>query len=256
MRLYQQLLTENDCYRMGDDLIPKGVMVHSTGANNPNLSRYVGPDDGRLGHCSSRNWNQGGISRCVHAFVGKLPDGTVAIYQTLPWTMRGWHAGGAANNTHIGFEICEDDLSDEHYFRAVYNQAVELTAALCRKFHLDPMAEGVVICHAEGHQLGVASNHADVNHWFPKFGKSMDEFRSEVQKAMEDAKQEQSYEQWRSYMERYRQELTQRKPIMPDLYTQAKDLSLTDGTRPGDLVTREECAVMARNAVLRMREER
>ena len=34
----------------------------------------------------------------------------MATYQTLPWDHRGWHAGGSANNTHIGFEICEDAL--------------------------------------------------------------------------------------------------------------------------------------------------
>ena len=28
---------------------PCGVMVHSTGANNPYLRRYVQPDDGELG---------------------------------------------------------------------------------------------------------------------------------------------------------------------------------------------------------------
>jgi hypothetical protein len=37
----------------------------------------------------------------------------------LPWDHRGWHAGGSANNTHIGFEICEDGLTDSKYFNAV-----------------------------------------------------------------------------------------------------------------------------------------
>ena len=62
-------------------------MVHSTGANNPWLKRYVGPDDGLLGKNQYNNhWNQP-MDRevCVHAFIGKLADGTVATYQTLPW---------------------------------------------------------------------------------------------------------------------------------------------------------------------------
>lgn len=50
---------------------------------------------------------------CVHTFIGKLKDGSIATYQTLPWNHRGWHAGGGANNTHIGFEICEDNLTDK-----------------------------------------------------------------------------------------------------------------------------------------------
>ena len=28
--------------------------------------------------------------------------------------------------------------------------------------------------------MGIASNHADVMHWFPKFGKSTDTFRTDV----------------------------------------------------------------------------
>ena len=55
---------------------------------------------------------------------------------------------------------------------------------LCKTYDLNPLADGVVICHSEGYQRGVASNHADVMHWFPKFGKSMDTFRTDVSKAM------------------------------------------------------------------------
>lgn len=57
-----------------------------------------------------------------------------------------------------------------------------------------------------------------------------------------------SYEQWQEYMERYRRELAQRPATMPELLTNAKALGLTDATRPGDFVTREECAIMARAA--------
>ena len=42
----------------------------------------------------------------------------------------------------------------------------------------------MVICHSEGYKRGIASNHADVMHWFPKHGKSMDTFRSDVKAAM------------------------------------------------------------------------
>ena len=91
MRLYTQLLVHNSCYIKGEHIKPRGVMVHSTGAANPYLRRYLSPDDGRLGEPSSRHWNQGGVGACVHAFIGRLADGSIAAYQTLPWTMRGWH---------------------------------------------------------------------------------------------------------------------------------------------------------------------
>lgn len=189
MNLHKQLLTESDCYHAGRTITPKGVMIHSTGANNPELRRYVAPNDGLLGEPSLRHWNQPGISACVHAFIGRLADGSVAAYQTLPWTMRGWHCAsgnkGSGNNTHISFEICEDGLEDADYFQAVYRQAVELTAYLCKEYCLDPLADGVVLCHQEGYQRGIASNHADVLHWFPKFGKTMDDFRADVAQEME-----------------------------------------------------------------------
>jgi hypothetical protein len=37
---------------------------------------------------------------------------------------------------------------------------------LCEAYGLDPLEDGVVICHSEGHKRGIASNHADVLHWF------------------------------------------------------------------------------------------
>ena len=186
MNLHKLILTENACYKAGRKITVKGIMVHSTGANNPNLKRYVGPDDGLLGKNQYGNhWNTyhpGGREVCVHAFIGKLADGTIATYQTLPWNHRGWHAGGSANNTHIGFEICEDGLSDYAYFKKVYREAVELCAYLCKEYGL---TEQNIICHSEGYKQGVASNHGDVMHWFPKHGKSMDTFRADVKKALQ-----------------------------------------------------------------------
>ena len=199
MRLIKCILTANDCYKAGRTITPKGVMVHSTGANNPLVARYVQPSNNDPnrdslqatigGNRNANDWNNPGLDVCAHAFVGKLADGGVGTVQTLPWNHRGWHAGtgtsgGSANNTHIAFEICEDDLTDEGYFRKVYQEAVELTAMLCKTYNLNPLADGVVICHSEGYQRGVASNHADVMHWFPKFGKSMDTFRADVSKTM------------------------------------------------------------------------
>lgn len=173
-------MTRNECYIAGRKIIPRGIMVHSTGANNPRISRYVGPDDGILGkNLYNNHWNQPMTRRvCVHGFIGKLADGTVATYQTLPWNHRAWHAGGAANDTHISFEICEDGLTNPDYFHAVYKEAVELCVHLCKLYPtIDP---NNIIGHYEGHQRGIASNHGDPRNWFPKFGKSMATFRADV----------------------------------------------------------------------------
>ena len=41
MRLRKQYLTKNDCYKTNRTIQVKGVMVHSTAADNPRVSRYV-----------------------------------------------------------------------------------------------------------------------------------------------------------------------------------------------------------------------
>ncbi|HIT28051.1 MAG TPA: N-acetylmuramoyl-L-alanine amidase [Candidatus Faecousia gallistercoris] len=214
MKLYQQIAVRNDCYTRNQAELakapanrdsryaqyyrgPRGIMVHSTGANNPNLRRYVQPDDGVLGVNSNQNdWNRPGLEVCVHAFLGLTQAGEVAAYQILPWEYRAWHCGGDANNTHLSFEICEDNLRDRAYWEKTYRLARELTAELCRKFGLDPLAPGVLVDHAEGAALGIASNHADVDHWWSRYGVTMDDFRADVARLLEqeDAAQEEEEE--------------------------------------------------------------
>ena len=255
MRLRKQYLTKNDCYRAGRTIRPQGIMVHSTGANNPSVARYVPGDDVIGRNQYGNDWDRPGVEKCAHAFVGRFADGSVGTVQTLPWNRRGWHCGrgknGSANDTHISFEICEDGLEDASYFKAVYQEAVELTAYLCKEYNLDPLADGVVICHKEGCRRGIASNHGDVLHWFPKFGKTMDDFRADVDRWMEGEDETVTYEQWKEYMDRYLTERAALPASMPEHLEDAKAMKLTDGSRPMAFVTREEAAVMARAAAVR-----
>lgn len=219
MNLHQMYLVRNACYKAGVKMTPRGLMLHSTGANNPNLRRYIQPDDGYLGPNPYNNhWNAyhgggadigphqyvdngsgycatcGGRQVCAHGMIGLIADGDIAAYQLLPWDTQGWHSGGGSKGQanklgYIGVEICEDALTDGAYFLRAYVEAVELFAYLCAEYGIDPAGttpEGypTIIDHAEGHKLGIASNHGDVGHWFPRFGKSMDDFRKDVKEAM------------------------------------------------------------------------
>ena len=187
MNLKQHFLTKNECYITNQKHEVKGLMLHSTGANNPNLNRYV--DIGTK--YSSNHWNTfqpSGRQVCPHGFIGKLEDGSIASVQTLPYNIVGWHSGkGSKGNAnfmgYLGWEICEDDLSSKEYFDKIYRETVEVFADACKKYNLNPLTD--IICHSEGHKLGIASNHADVMHWFPKFGKSMDIFRLDVKKELD-----------------------------------------------------------------------
>lgn len=216
LKIYQQIFTESGCYRDGETSRFRGVQVHSTGSDNAYLKRYVQPDDGLLGvnaYGNSHNRPDGDV--CANAYIGKLQDGTVAVYQTLPWDMRCWISGkgdcGNANKVgFIGFEICEDDLTNEAYFEAVMTAAVNLTAHLCWLMGTKPenvieleidgteddkkascwkIPDGDVLAvmdHSELARLGLASGHADITHWLRRYGKRMTDFRKAVAEAMEE----------------------------------------------------------------------
>lgn len=185
MNLKKRFLTKNACYIAGGKIDPQGLMIHSTGANNPRVARYV--DAPELDNVSPNHWNQNkpdGQFKCVHGFIGLLNGSEVGTYQTLPWNHRAWGGGGSSNDTHIHIEICEDNLKDASYFAKVYKEAVEVAAMLCEKYGFNPLNKRELLTHSEGYQLGIASNHSDVMHWFPKHGKSMDTFRKDVHALM------------------------------------------------------------------------
>jgi len=66
------------------------------------------------------------------------------------------------------------------FVQDTYGTAVELFAKLCVEFGLNPLADGVIISHSEGHRRGLASNHADVEHLWSRFGLTMAQFRRDV----------------------------------------------------------------------------
>lgn len=182
MEIVQYYMTNNPCYKAGKKITPSGIVVHSTGANNPYLKRYIGPDDGILGENQYNNhWNKANANKCVHAFIGKAADGSVKIYQTLPWNHRCWGVGsgknGSYNATHVQFEICEDGLKDEAYYKEAFDLAIRLSAFLCKEYGIKPEN---VVGHYEAHAAGYGSNHGDPRNWQRKFGGSMDEFRDSV----------------------------------------------------------------------------
>lgn len=81
-----------------------------------------------------------------------------------------------------GSFMAYDPKDTQAYFDAVCGRAVALCAYLCREYGLDPIKD--ILCHSEGYAKGIASNHADVMHWFPRHGESMDCFRAAVKAAL------------------------------------------------------------------------
>lgn len=191
-------LTDNPCYQSGRKIKVKGLMLHSVGAPQPNADVFV------------KSWNKD-VGACVHAFIDGI---TGDVYQTLPWEHRAWHCGDAANNTHIGVEMCEPDcirytsganFTCSDFVRAekiahnTYTSAVKLFADLCKKYNLNPLTD--IISHNEGYNLGIASGHADPEHLWCGLGLNltMNGFRKDVQAIMLDGDKKPSETKFEPY---------------------------------------------------------
>ena len=193
MKIVEHFLTRNRCYQAAKQNTKGGLMLHSVGCPQPSAQVFV------------NSWNSADKSACVHAFIDA---NTGDVYQTLPWEYRGWHCesgpNGSGNNTHIGVEMCEPacirytggarfTCSNVEEARAAvrrtYESAVQLFAELCERFRLDPLADGVILSHEEGHKRGIASNHGDPVHLWNQLnmGYTMDGFRKAVKAAMGSA---------------------------------------------------------------------
>lgn len=135
-----------------------------------------------------------------------------------------------------------DDAETKAYFDNVYAKAVYLFATVLKQVG---GKASEIVSHAEGYKQGIASNHADVGHWFPLHGKSMDVFRADVQTVMnggsiEEDKKEDEVEVSAEKAADWAQEAWEKanKKIGAD------GKSIIDGTRPYENITRQEIAVV------------
>ena len=195
MAIVTEYMTKNPCYQSGRTITVKGLMLHSVGCAQPNPRVFV------------KNWNSASYDRaCVHGFIGEDEAIiTLPCLETAGKAMRAWHCGASGNNTHIGVEMCEPgnikytggasftcaDLTTARSFvRKTTEQAVELFAQLCKFHGLNPVQD--IVSHAEGHALGIASNHADPDHLWRGLGMdyNMDDFRRDVAERLEELKED------------------------------------------------------------------
>lgn len=150
------------------------------------------------------NMNQYSPGGIVHAVVdAEVEDHVIEL---LPDDNIAWADGGYGNHHSYTFEIAESDymkyqagsasynITNEAKFLADINRgycnAVKFAALKCKQFGFDPRAKlpnglNVLYSHDEGRAAGVSSAHVDPSHIWPKIGKTMDDFRSDVAAAME-----------------------------------------------------------------------
>ena len=212
------MMDNSTCYKNTDYMEVKGILLHSTGANNPTLKRYVQPSSwdsnynyliNKIGKNQYGNdWNNIYVNAGLNAWIGKLDDGSVSAVQTMPWDYipLGCDIGknGSCNNGWIQFEICEDSLNDKNYFDLIYKETCELVAYLCRLYNIGPFGfvdyNGLkvpkVLCHQDSYSLGLGTNHSDIYHWFNRYNKTMYDIKLDVAKLLsEDNKENQEQDE-------------------------------------------------------------
>ena len=176
----------NLCYIAAKKMVPEGIVVHSTGANNPYLKRYVdAPDEVGINRYGN-HWNAakpGGRKVCVHAFVGYDKNEQIRVAELLPLNICCWGVGSGKNGSYnydpayIQFEICEDGRDNRGYYEGAFKVAAEYCAGLCLSYGI---STDRIVGHCEAQRLGYGSNHADPEHWMKNFGETMDDFRKRV----------------------------------------------------------------------------
>lgn len=183
MDIIKSYATKNDCYSQVKLMTPKGIVVHSTGCNNPYLKRYVDCPSELGTNIYGNHWNRSGLDVCVHAFIGYDKNKNVKIANILPYNYCCWGVGSGSkgsynyNPAYIQFEMCEDDLTNKDYYNKVIETAVEYCAYLCKTYNI---SVDKIVSHKEAHKLGYGSNHGDCDHWLSMFGDTMDKFRQRV----------------------------------------------------------------------------
>ena len=215
------ILEHNDCWKKYHNFsVPlTGIVVHSTDKAGGVIRRFVQPYSGQtsglaedgvpvgydrmialLGKNSYDNdWNRSGMDVCVHAFLGKIADGSYAACKTLDWTQPCWGAGAGKNGSYNGclngkaqaplyiqFEMIEDSVGSKAHCTALYNLAVEFCAR--RMYEYPTIKINNVVSHHEAYLRGYATNHGDPESYWQRCGTTytMDGFRRDVQTLLKE----------------------------------------------------------------------
>ena len=181
--------TKCGAYTSGKTITPNGCVNHSLGVAQPSVDNVFE---------AMNNPNSG---YGVHAILGDFHKGEGRILQTLPFNYRPWGCGsgnkGSFNATRLQWEICEPaghtynggtmiNYSVEknmEYFNRMKKMLIAWNVYCAYKFKY---GVSMINDHSESYALGYATNHADVMHWFPKHGYSMDKLRADVKSILDE----------------------------------------------------------------------
>ena len=170
MKIIKNMAVNSECYKNSKKMIPQGIVIHSTGVNEPRVDRYIG---------KINQFEQ----VCGHAYIGIVNDNEICVSEVLPLDVCCKHIGYGqkgsfdSNPPYIQLEICEDCLNDGVYYKTAFDVAAEYCAYLCRMFGLNIRQ---IVSHKEAYEMGYGSNYGDPEYWMKIFDETMGDFRRKV----------------------------------------------------------------------------
>lgn len=162
-----------------------GIIIHSIGCPQPNPEVLV------------RNFDKQKVTASVHGFIapGRYIE-TAPTRLKQNWAKCCLHVGGNWNYSRLGFEMVEpstirytrgakwEDLAPDKTKKFIMDTtmtAVQVIADMCI-YHKIPVEN--ISSHYEAHKLGRGSGHVDPEHLWHPIGYSLEQFRKDVQAAI------------------------------------------------------------------------
>lgn len=134
------------------------------------------------------------------------------------------------NGSYLKYNVA----NNKKYFEDVYEKCILLADYVLDNLDSTNVSKTTVLSHAEGYKQGIASNHADIGHWWPEHGKTMDNFRADLQEYRNTGKLPFSSNLENSGVSEWAKEA----------WNKAVGKEIMDGTNPQNAVTREMLAVI------------
>lgn len=144
---------------------PIGVLVHETatpGATAKNIRDYFESTKREVMAHFSVDWN--------------------SIIQMVPTDEVAWHAGWTANHRYLGVELCRPHERDPQKFNEVWKRGGWLFAYLFTNvLKINKVTEDNLISHYDAAVRFKDTTHTDPIDYFEEYGKTVVDFRSDVQ---------------------------------------------------------------------------
>lgn len=165
MQVINSYITKNRPYSA---LKPVGIVLHETatpGATAMNERNYFNNNDVKASANAFIDWYQ--------------------VVVTIPFNEKSWHAAEPANSMFLGIELCRPASHDPAKFQIVYNGAVEFFSnTFINNLKVTRVTKDNLMSHHEVSLRWHNTNHTDPDAYFKEYGKTVDGFRADVQKAI------------------------------------------------------------------------